>query len=305
MPPVAIALVAVAAVLHLAWNVLLKTAGDPLRASTVGICVAGMVLAPVAAVAWWLTGRPAVPPEVLGLAVVSGAVEVAYFVLLSSAYRRGDLSVVYPIARGTAPLVAVVVGVVVLGERLSPGGWTGVALLVGGLLLLQRPWQLIRPGTLSGAYGSPVPFAIATGVCVAVYSALDRVAVRLTEPWLYAALLWVVMSVGLVAALAVRDRRNGDRRNGDGRNAAPGASTDPRRAAVGGLLTLAAYLLVLGAFSIAPLAAVAPLRESAVVLASAWGVLRLREAASRGDATRRIGAAALVLAGAAALALSA
>jgi uncharacterized membrane protein len=77
-----------------------------------------------------------------------------------------------------------------------------------------------------------------------------------------------------------------------------------RRAAVGGLITLAAYLLILFAYSVAPLTAVAPLRESAIVLASGWGALRMREATGGRDATRRIGAAGLVLVGAVLLALA-
>jgi uncharacterized membrane protein len=77
----------------------------------------------------------------------------------------------------------------------------------------------------------------------------------------------------------------------------------PRRAALGGLLTLAAYLMILAAYSVAPLTAVAPLRESAIVLASGWGAFRLREAADTGDAVRRIGAAALVVVGAVLLAI--
>ena len=305
MPPVAVVLVAVAAVLHLAWNVLLKTAGDPLRTAAIGIGLAGLAFAPLAALGWWLGGRPAVTPEAFFLAALSGALEVGYFVLLSAAYRRGDLSVVYPIARGTAPLLAVGAGVLLLGERLSAGGWLGVGLLLGGLVALQRPWRLLRRSARSGAGDSAVPFAIATGVLIAAYSAVDRVGVRLVAPWLYGALLWVAMSVGLAAVVAVRDRRlhQAAERTEAFHPAGSAEAVDVRRAAVGGFLTLVAYLLVLGALAVAPLAAVAPLRESAVVLASGWGVLRLGEAAGRGDATRRIGAAGLVLGGAALLAL--
>ena len=311
MPPLAIGLVLVAAVLHVTWNVLLKSAGDPLRAAATGIAAAGVVLAPLAAVAWWASGAPAVPPEVIPLAIASGALEVLYFVLLSAAYRRGDLSVVYPIARGTAPLLAVVAGVVLLGERLPILGWVGVGLLLAGLLALQRPWRALSRSALRGAGSSPVPFALGTGVAIAAYSALDRIAVRLVQPWLYAALLWVVMAVGLVVLVYVLDRRAGGAAPaGAGRSMAGAEGVGTARVAVirwravlGGLLTLVAYLLVLGAFAIAPLAAVAPLRESAIVLASAWGVGRLGEAEHRRDAALRLGAAAVVLAGAALLAL--
>ena len=313
MPPLAIGLVLVAAVLHVTWNVLLKSAGDPLRAVATGIAAAGLLLAPVAAIAWWASGAPPVPAEVVALAVASGALEVLYFVLLSAAYRRGDLSVVYPVARGTAPLLAVIAGVVLLGERLPLIGAVGVGLLLVGLLAIQRPWRVLSRAAVRGAASSPIPFALGTGVAIAAYSALDRVAVRLVAPWLYAALLWVVMAIGLVVLVLVLDRRALRRsaaRDGPVAGAPRRAAAldrpvavDRPRAVIGGVLTLVAYLLVLGAFAIAPLAAVAPLRESAIVLASAWGVGRLGEAEDRRDAALRLGAAGMVLLGAALLAL--
>ena len=115
--PRIIALVAASAVLHVAWNVRLKTAGDPLRAGAVGMLAAsGRRSSRSALGAWLLLGRPPLPIEGVVLGVVSGTVEAIYFVLLSAAYRRGDLSVVYPIARGTAPLLAVAIGITVFGR---------------------------------------------------------------------------------------------------------------------------------------------------------------------------------------------
>ncbi len=146
MDPVALAFIAVAAVLHAGWNILLKTAGDPLRTATVGMVAVSVVLVPAALLGWWLLDRPAFPPAVWAIGVVSGVLEAAYFVTLTAAYRRGDLSVVYPLARGTALVLAVVVGVVILGEHLAPLALAGVALLVVGLLVVQRPWRLLGPG---------------------------------------------------------------------------------------------------------------------------------------------------------------
>ena len=122
MEPWVIALVAVSAVLHLAWNVRLKTAGDPLRAATIGMLAASVGIVPLGFAVWWAQGHVPLPVEGVVLGVASGFVEAAYFILLSAAYRRGDLSVVYPVARGTAPLLAVLIGVVVLGERLGVAG---------------------------------------------------------------------------------------------------------------------------------------------------------------------------------------
>jgi len=300
--PLVIGLVAVSAVLHVAWNVRLKTAGDPLHAATIGQLAAAGVIVPLGVVWWWVGGAAALPLAGVGLGVASGTVEAVYFVLLSAAYRRGDLSVVYPIARGTAPLVAVLIGVVVLGERLGVAGSVGVAALLTGLLWHQRPWRaataVLRRGSVPA--GSPasrpdsaIAFAVATGLAIASYSAIDRVGSRLIEPITYAGILWVTCSVVLVGWNAVV----GERGMWSFRAEAW------RPAAVGGILSLVAYVMILFALSVSPLSAVAPLRESSIVLASAWGAVRLREAVHRGDAARRVAASVLIVVGAVLLAL--
>jgi uncharacterized membrane protein len=287
--PIVVALVVVSAVLHVAWNIRLKTAGDPLRAATIGMLAATVVIVPVGYVAWLATGQLALPMEGIVLGIVSGVIEAAYFILLSAAYRRGDLSVVYPIARGTAPLLAVAVGVLVLGERLGPAGSIGVIALLVGFLVLQQPWQAVR-----GHRGldPSIAFALATGVTIAAYSAVDRVGARLIDPLVYAAILWVTASVALVvwSRVVIRD------------DLLEGGREAVRYAAIGGWLTLGAYLLILWAFTVAPLSGVAPLRESASVFAAAWGSVRLGEAVSRGDTLRRVGASALIVVGAVLLA---
>ncbi len=295
MDPLVFGLVAGAAVLHVTWNVLLKTAGDPLRAAAVGMTAAAAVIIPAAAIGWIAIGRPPIPPEAVLLGLASGLLEAAYFGFLAAAYRRGDLSVVYPIARGTAPLLSVAVGIGILDERLGPAGIAGVAALLAGLLALQRPWRyLVAAGRRTG--DPAVAFALATGVMIAGYSAVDRVGSRLVEPWLYAGFIWAFCIVALWGWVAIAERLRG---------AATGGSEplNVRRAAVGGWITLAAYLLILAALSVAPLTAVAPLRESAIVLASGWGTLRLGEGGNRDEAIRRILASALVVVGAILLAL--
>lgn len=294
MDPLVFALIAGAAILHVAWNVLLKTAGDPLRAAAIGMASGAAIIVPAAAIGWLLIGRPPIPGEAIVLGTVSGVLEAAYFAFLAAAYRRGDLSVVYPIARGTAPLLAVAVGIGILGERLGPAGLAGVAALLVGLLALQRPWRFLRAA--GRADGDPaVAFALATGVMIAAYSAVDRVGSRLVEPWLYAGMIWVSGTVFLWIWVWITGRSE--------RFAAAAGPLDRRRAAIGGWITMVAYLLILVAFSVAPLTAVAPLRESAIVLASGWGTLRLGEGGDRGEAVRRIGASALVVIGAILLAL--
>jgi drug/metabolite transporter (DMT)-like permease len=294
--PAALVAIAIAAVLHAAWNILLKAAGDPLRTATVGVVAASAILVPLIVVGWAASGQPQVAPEAWLVGVVSGGVEVAYFVFLASAYRRGDLSVVYPLARGSAPLLAVAIGVGLLGERLAPGAWLGVGLLVAGLLVVQRPWRLLR--TAAGDDRAAAGFALLTGAMIAIYTALDRVGVQLAPAWLYAGILWPVCAVGLALVWWVRPRVAG------GRFRPPDERMDVGRAVVAGLLTFVAYGLVLFALSREPLAIIAPLREAAVVLTSAWGLVVLGEAASRREAGARLAGSTLVLAGAVILAIA-
>jgi uncharacterized membrane protein len=295
--PAVFALIAVAAVLHVTWNVLLKTAGDPLATATVSMAIGAAFLVPAAIAGWWIVGRPAIPTEAVVLGGISGVIEAIYFGLLSAAYRRGDLSVVYPIARGSATLLAVAIGVVILGERLGIGGFAGVAALLAGFTVLQRPWRVLRDtATGSGGVDPAVAFALATGVAIAAYSAVDRVGTQLVAPWIYAAVLWLGCAIVLGGWALLR------------RRSAAGATRQPvpvnlPRAGLGGVLTVTAYMCILVALSIAPLSAVAPLRESAIVLASGWGALRLGEAEGRREAARRIGAAVLIVAGAVLLSL--
>ena len=299
MSPLIIGLVAVSAVLHVAWNVRLKTAGDPLRTATVGMLAASVGIVPAGVVAWGLAGWPTLPPEGIALGILSGVIEAGYFVLLSAAYRRGDLSVIYPLARGTAPLLAVAIGVGLLGERLGVAGSLGVAALLAGFLWLQRPWRVFAAARAAPAgerrrtVDTAILFALATGVTIAAYSAIDRVGTRLIEPIPYAAILWVTSSVLLVLWVTVVA----------GGAIFSGGREEVRRAAVGGWLTLGAYVLILTALSVAPLSGVAPLRESATVFAAAWGSVRMGEAADRGEVVRRVGASVLIVGGALLLAL--
>jgi drug/metabolite transporter (DMT)-like permease len=315
VPTLAIALVLVAAVLHAGWNVLLKTSGDTLWTAVRLQAIGTAILLPVGIWAWFANGTPAVPPEAIWLALLSGVLEAVYFVCLSSAYQRGALSLVYPLARGSAPLLAVLVGILLLGERLAPLAIAGVASLLAGILLVSRPWRALRAA--GAEHRGAIGFALATGASIAAYSAVDRLGVRLTEPWIYGSMLAVIATT-LLAVAVVGGRRLGVLAPaplpvpvmGELPDDPPGVSR-PRRAsvvlardAVAGVLALGAYLLVLSAYAIAPLATVAPLRESGIVLAAAWGALRLGEAAGGREAAIRILAAGLVVVGAITLALA-
>jgi drug/metabolite transporter (DMT)-like permease len=298
---VAVVLVFTAAFLHIGWNAIVKTSGDPLETSTWAMGLGALVLVPAAAIGWLATGRPALEPPAWVIGALSGIVEVAYFVQLSAAYRHGALSSVYPVARGSSAVLGAAIGVIVLGERLAPLGLLGVGLLLAG----------ITAAALPGARRATLVPALLTGCAIAGYSALDRVGVRMGPAWLYAAVIWGFTSVGLVAFVGVTRRAT----------SVAGAASEPpgalavRRQAVGrgpratslgrslaaGLLMIATYMLVLLALQVAPLSGVSPLRESATVLAAAWGVVALGE---RDHAAWRVGGAVAVAVGAMLLALS-
>jgi uncharacterized membrane protein len=303
--------------MHATWNVLLKTATDPLRTAGRSMFVGACVLIPVALVGWWVSDQPAIPGDAWRLSFISGLLEAAYFIFLSAAYRRGDLSLVYPIARGTAPVLAVGAGVLVLGERLELAGWLGVGLLLIGILGLQKPWAILRRSSQLPRHSREAAgFALLTGVTIASYSAVDRDGARLINPLLYAGMLQAFMTIFLLIWIGLAVLREGNGRasrtaDTDDERPAPAASSDLLgrllrrvwiRAGIGGLITIAAYLIVLIAYRYAPLTAVAPLRESAIVIISGWGAFRLKEASGRRDATIRIGLAAVVVCGAVLLA---
>jgi len=279
VPLAVLPLVMLAAVFHAAWNALLKASENPLSLATRALTWGTVVSLPPVGVAWLLTGRPGLPLAGWLLALASAFLELIYFITLSLAYRRGELSVVYPIARGTAPLLAVLVGLLLLGERLHAIALLGVIALLGGVWAIRRP---------AGA-GSALWPALLTGVMIAAYTSIDRLGVRLGSPWIYGWLLWLFGATLLIVYTSVR-RVPGSRLTDE-----PGVSL------IVGVLMTAAYFMILFALSVAPLAIIAPLRESAIVLVTAWGIWRLGE---RRGAWLRLGGALAILAGIALLAFS-
>jgi len=276
MTTVAVGLALGAAMLHAAWNLRLKSSADPLRLAAVAVPLGTLLLTPLVVEVWLATGRPGLPWQAWGLAGLAGFVELLYFHALSNAYQRGEISSVYPVARGTAPLLSVFVGLVALNEHLATIQAVGVAVLIAGIWLARPP--SIGLGLVRGS-GSALAPALLTGVLIATYTTIDRLGVRLGPFWLYAWAHFMATSLWLL----------------------PWARTGlVTKAMPVGVLSVGAYGLALTALSLAPLALVAPLRESGVILVALWGVLRLGE---RDKALLKLGGAGAVLAGAALLAV--
>ena len=233
-----------------------------------------------------LGGQPGFTDSALPIVTISVVLEVIYWVALGVAYRGGALSTIYPVARGSAALLGALLGIGVLGEQLAPLQLAGVGFLVAGTL------AAVVPGAARRSLGP----ALAIGLLIAAYTFVDRLGARTGPAWLYGWFLFAGGSRGLAAGFAIAPLRI------VGQRPAPGSPADPgwRRPLGAGMLMVGGYTLVLMALAIAPLAGVAPLRESATVLAAGWGVLRLGE---RDGAAWRLGGAGCIATGAILLAV--
>lgn len=235
MSGVALALVLAAAVIHATWNRLLHGADDRIAAAAVGSVVAALLLLPATI---------AVPPmQVWPLALISGAAEATYFAFLAAAYRRGELSFTYPVARGIAPFLITLGGAAVLGQSLD-------AARVGGSLALGVGLAIISQAGLSKGRGIALGFAALTGITVAVYSVIDADAVRSANAVGYLGAVTLVQAIILLGAAKLDWQR---------------LRANARAGAGIGVGSMAAYLLVLLAYQRAPASPVATLRELAIL----------------------------------------
>jgi drug/metabolite transporter (DMT)-like permease len=274
-----LALVVGAAFAHAGWNLLSKPALG--GAAFVWLCaVAGTVLyLPVLGVA--LVDDPGpLGWTAVGLMAGSGMLHALYFVLLQRGYAVGDLSVVYPLARGTGPLLSATAAIAFLGERPSAVGIAGAALIVATVFSMIR--RSDEPG--SAGSGQATVFALLTGAAIASYTLWDKHAVDAAalSPIVY---YWGtnLVNAALLTPIALRQR--------DGLRQA--WSSSRLRAAGVGLLSPLAYVLILYALARAPVSYVAPARESSIVVGTLLGALVLHEK----DMGRRLVAAAAILVG--------
>jgi drug/metabolite transporter (DMT)-like permease len=273
--------VLLAAVLHAAWNALVKAVPDQLAAFSL-LGLTGFLASAVAAP---FVTMPA--PASRGFLALSVALHLGYELFLMGSYRAGDLSQVYPLARGSAPLLVAGAATVVAGERLGPAQLAGVALVSVGLASLAAGKGLPDRGERRAML-----LALATGACIAAYTISDGLGARRSgTPLGY--VVWLFLCYGpLVAAYALVARR---------RRFLLAARTSWRPGVLAGLCSMLAYGLVLWAQTRGALAAVAALRESSVVIAAVLGTLVLHEPFGR----LRVVASALVAAGIVALNLPA
>ncbi len=259
------------AVMHATWNALIKTSGDRLVLMSLVMGVGG--LAGAAAVPWVGLPEKAHLPW-LALSVLSHNV---YFLVLVRAYRVGDLSKVYPLARGSAPLLVAAGGWLLVGETIAVGQMAGIALTSLGILVLV--------GERGGVdQGPALRWALATGVCIAAYSLIDSQGVRAgPRPETYIAWMFLLDCLPLFAITLIRRR---------------GQFLAAARPLIwaglgGGVIATVGFAMIVWAFSMGATAGIVALRETSVMFGALIGAIVLGE----GFGARRILAALLVAAG--------
>ena len=291
MSPRALMLVLLAALCHSGWNLIVKTDARRLEIQSGALVVGTLACAPVL----FFYSPWTLPPQAWVAIAVSALFESAYVLALTSAYAAGDMSLVYPVARGTGTVLVAPLAVLLLGERLSPQGVIGIALVVAGVFLSHGLSHGLGRGALRGwaaGHGQPraLGWALLTGAFIASYSLVNKVGVTLAPVPLYAFLVFLADAVlvrlvqpwwGAAPPALRRDAPWG-------------------RMIVVGVLMMGAYLAVLVAMSQAPVSYVVAAREVSVVLAALLGVLVLRERHSR----TRVAGAVVIFAGLCAIALA-
>jgi uncharacterized membrane protein len=279
MPAAAFGLALSSAFVHALWNLLLARARDSEAATAVALIVGTIAFAPVAALTWDIDSAA------LPYLAASAVLEIAYFALLAAAYERGELSVIYPVARGSAPVLVAIFSVVLLGTALH-------ALTVAGVLLVAAGVLLVRGVTpLQTGDSRHLAMALAVGATIAAYTLFDKAGLRHAQAFTYLEL--VVLPSAIAYPLWIARRK--------GRLALRAEARVPT--AVAGLAMFGAFGLALAAIRLAPQAfvpGVQALRETSVVIAVAAGALFLGERVGRA----RAAGAVVVVAGVVALALA-
>lgn len=285
---IAALLIGGAAIAHATWNIAMKragTSGTPFIAAT--LLVGVIAFAPVGIAS--LVSSPPVDATWLLLIVGSAALQLAYFLTLQRGYRLADVGVVYPVARGVGPLLSVIAAIVLLGERPGSIALAGALLVVAGVVVIGLAGAR-QPSADAGRLARGIRYGALVGIVIAAYTLWDAAAVTVAalEPVGY---YWASMVVQLVVLGSVALR-------------SPGASVataraHPVAAILVGVLSPLAYIAVLYAYQLAPVAIVAPAREVSVVLIALAGWMLFREP----HPVRRLLGSAVVLAGIAMLAL--
>lgn len=257
LPLDALGLLVLAAALHAGWNLIVKRAGGDQTFTWLAVLVGATLFMPLILVGEGLSQR-AVP-----YLLASAALEVTYFLALTRAYRLGDFSLVYPIARGSAPAFLAIWATTLLGEDLSRGGLLGLAVLVSGLMVVGSGLWFTR-GAGSGIDPRAIVAALLVALCISGYTAIDGAAVQFSPPGPYTAAVMLLTSIATTPFILVRNRRMGASVRTVWQAQWP-------RICLVGVLTMTTYIMVLLAYTRAQVAYAGAVREISVVFAAIVG----------------------------------
>jgi len=283
----ALALVLLSAVAHAGWNFIAKRASGGPTFNWLFDSLSVLVCLPLGIAAVLLQPTPL--GWVAAVFIVgSGVLHLAYFLLLGQGYRVGDLSLVYPLARGAGPMLSTAAAVLILGERPTPLALFGAALIGLGVFVLAGDPRKLR----SSKAGASIVFALLTGVVIAAYTIWDKQAVSETGVAIPPVLYFYLFTVCRAAMLTPYALSRWPTVREEWRL--------HKRHALGiAVLSPLSYILVLYALSFSPVSYVAPLREIGILLGALMGARWLAE----GEGRRRLAGAVAMLAGVVALAL--
>jgi drug/metabolite transporter (DMT)-like permease len=258
MPPTALALLLIAAVLHATWNLFLKRAREKQIFTWCALLVGSICFAP------FLVQVGSFPSRIWPYVISSAIFEVVYYLMLIRAYQNGDFSLVYPMARGSAPVFLTVWATLFLGERPRLYGLIGIGLLVLGLIIVggKSWWKLRSLRKTSSLHNSGLVLALGVACCISIYSAIDGAAVHQVAPLPYTVLIITLTGLLLTPVVLLRY---------GGKAIATEWRTNWTRIVLVGILSLLTYMLALLAFSIARVSYAGSIREISVVFAAFLG----------------------------------
>jgi len=284
MTAFALGLVLAAAFIHASWNFLAKRAGGGAAFVWLFAALSAAFYAPLAIIIY-LWQKPYIGPLQVFFMGGSSLIHLAYFLVLQRGYRVGDLSLVYPLARGTGPTLSTFTAILVLGERPTSLAVFGALLVAGGVFLLSS-----GTGSSGGSRKWGVGYGLLTGAIIAIYTLWDKYAVStLLIPPLLQDFCTTLGRVLLLGPIAFRKRGEVGKEWRIHRKEAIGVA----------LLCPLSYIMVLTALITTPVSYIAPAREVSILIGALMGSRLLAE----GDAQRRLPAAGAIVAGVMALAL--
>ena len=270
-------IVLVGSLLHAGWNALVKSSTDKTLDTALIHVLCSVLALPVCL----YVGSP--PPESWPYIFCSLVVHIGYYFALASAYKHGDLSLTYPLMRGTAPMLVAVASISLIDEAVSPLGWLGVACICAGVLLLgfTKSWWLHRKAVM---------FALVNAVLIACYTVIDAKGARSSGNVIQYISMLFVLDGWPFAAIVFMQRKG---------QVWPYVRARWPLATGGALASIGSYVIALWAMTVAPVAMVAALRETSVFFAALIGAWFLKEVWTR----QRIAGTVAIMSGVLALRL--